>query len=146
MRYSFFTALRTVTARSPMMAIRNADAFYPSCSNQLMVANQNAHAFRPNSIVAKKRMPKSLVGAMTRTMSASWHNSVHDRFFCIFCFLNSSALFSLAFHFSDVLERYFLNGSLRMVMRKRKCQDISVGRNQRSLFRSSRALADWRMS
>ena len=45
-----------------------------------MVANQNAHAFRPNSIVAKKRMPKSWVGAMTKMMSASWHNSVHHRF------------------------------------------------------------------
>ena len=30
--------------------------------SELMIANQNAHAFRPNSIVAKKRMPRSLVG------------------------------------------------------------------------------------
>ena len=63
-----------------MIAIRKAHAFDPSCSNQLMVANRNAHAFRPNSIVAKKRMPRSLVDAMTRTISASWHNSVHHRF------------------------------------------------------------------
>ena len=62
MKYSLFTDMRTVTVRSPMIAIRNA------------------HAFDPNSIVAKKRMPKSLVGAMTRTMSVSWHNSVHHRF------------------------------------------------------------------
>ena len=88
-----------------MIAIRNAHAFDPSSSNQLMVANQNAHAFRLNSIVVKNKMPRSLVGAMTKMMSVSWHNSVHHRFFCIFCFLNSSALSSLAFHFSDVLER-----------------------------------------
>ena len=55
---SFFTAMRTVTARSPMIASRNAHAFDPSCSNQLMVADQNAHACRPNSIVAKKGMPR----------------------------------------------------------------------------------------
>ena len=54
-----------------MIAIRNADAFDPSCSKQMIVANQNAHAFRPNSIVAKKRMPRSLVGDMTKMMSAS---------------------------------------------------------------------------
>ena len=36
-------------------AIRNAHAFDPSCSDQLMVANQNAHAFRPNSTVANMR-------------------------------------------------------------------------------------------
>ena len=33
-----------------------------------------------------------------------------------------------------------------MVMRIRRCQDISVGRNQRSLFWSSKTLPDWRMS
>ena len=70
-RYSFLTAMRTVTARSPMIAIRNAHAFDLSCSKQLIVANQNAHAFRPNSIVAKKRMPRSMVGAMTKMISAS---------------------------------------------------------------------------
>ena len=26
----------------------------PSCPNQLMVANQNAHAFRPNSMIAPR--------------------------------------------------------------------------------------------
>ena len=54
-----------------MIAIRNAHAFDLSCSNQLMVANQNAPAFRPNSIAAKKRMPRSLVGTMTWMISAS---------------------------------------------------------------------------
>ena len=71
MRYSFFTAMRRVTATNPMIAIQNAHAFDPSCSNQLMVANQKAHAFRPNSIVAKKRMPRSLVGTKTKMISAS---------------------------------------------------------------------------
>ena len=56
MKYAFFTAMRT----SPMLAIRNAHAFDLSCSKQLMVTNQNAHACRLNSIVAKKRMPRSL--------------------------------------------------------------------------------------
>ena len=53
-----------------MIAIRNAHAFDVSCSNQVMVAKQNAHAFRPNSMVAKRRMPKSLVGTMTKMISA----------------------------------------------------------------------------
>ena len=39
--------------------------------HQLMVANQNAYAFRPNSMIVKKRMPWSLVGAMTKMMPAS---------------------------------------------------------------------------
>ena len=68
-RYSFFTAMRTVTTMTPTIAIRNAHAFDLTCSNQLMVANQNAHAFRPNSVVAK--MPKPLVDTMTKMMSAS---------------------------------------------------------------------------
>ena len=66
-----------------MVAIRNAHAFDPSCSHQLMVANQNAHAFRPNFTVATmkiKKMSRSLVGAMTKMMSASRLNSVHHRF------------------------------------------------------------------
>ena len=63
-----------------MIAIRNTHAFDLSCSKQLMVANQDAHAFRPNSIVAKKRIPRSLFGAMTGTMSASRHNPIHHRF------------------------------------------------------------------
>ena len=63
-----------------MIAIRIVHAFDLSCSNQLMVANQNAHAFRPISIVTKKKMPRSLVGAMTKIMSASWRGSVHHRF------------------------------------------------------------------
>ena len=79
-RYSFFTAMRTVTAGNPMIAIRKAHAFDLSCSNQLVVANQNAHAFRPNSIVAKMKMSRSVVGAMTKMMSASWHNFVRHRF------------------------------------------------------------------
>ena len=58
-KYSFFTAMRKVTARNPMISIRNACAFDLSCSNQLMVANQNAHAFRPNSVVAKMMMSRS---------------------------------------------------------------------------------------
>ena len=64
-----------------MIVFRNAHEFDPSCSNQLMITNQNAHAFRLNSIVAKKRMSsKSLVGAVTKMMSASCNNSVHHRF------------------------------------------------------------------
>ena len=62
---------------------------------------------------------------------------------CIFCFLNSSDLFSLTFHFSFVLDRWFSNDSSRTVTRIGKCQDTSVGRNHRSLFRSSRALTNW---
>ena len=80
MRYSFFTAMRTPTARSLMISIRNAYVFDLSFPNQLMVANQNAHAFRPNSIVAKMKMSRSLVVAMTQMMVASWHKSVHHRF------------------------------------------------------------------
>ena len=84
-----------------------------SCSKQLMVANQNAHAFRPNSMIAK--MPRPLDDA------------------CIFCFLYSSDLLSLAFHFSFVLDRYYLNDSSRTVMRIEKSQDRFAGRNHRSL-------------
>ena len=58
-------------------------------------------------------------------------------FFLIFYFL---AFSSLAFHFSDVLERWFLNGSSRMIMLTRKCHDRSVGRNHRSLFWRSKTL------
>ena len=68
-RYSFFTAMRTVTARNAMIAIRKAHAFDLSCSKQLMVANQNAHAFGPSSTVARMKMKTnsgSLVVAMTK--------------------------------------------------------------------------------
>ena len=58
-RCSFFTAMRTVTARKPMSSILNAHAFDLSCSNQLMVANQNALAFRLKFIVAKMKMSRS---------------------------------------------------------------------------------------
>ena len=70
MRSSFVTVMRMVTAMNPTIAIRNDHAFL-SCSNQLMVANQNAHAFRPNSMIAKKRMPRPLVGPMTKMRPAS---------------------------------------------------------------------------
>ena len=56
---------------SPTIAIRSAHTFDLSCSSQLVVANQNAHASRPNSIVAENRMPRSLVGTMTKMISAS---------------------------------------------------------------------------
>ena len=96
-----------------MIAIPNAHTFDPSCSNLLMVAHQNAHAFRPNSIVAKKRLPRSLVGAMTKMMTASGQDSVQHRFSA--SSVNSSALSFSAFHFSDVLdpivlERFLTNG------------------------------------
>ena len=39
-----------------MIASLNALAFGLSCSNQLMVANQNAHAFGPSSTVARMKM------------------------------------------------------------------------------------------
>ena len=70
MRYSFFIAMRTVTARSPMIAIQNA-----------------------------QEDDAQVVG---------WYHDQDDS--CIFCFLNSSALFSLAFHFSIVFERFLTNG------------------------------------
>ena len=59
--------MRMVTAMSPTIAIQNAHALDPSCSNLLVVANQNTHAFGPNSILAKwkvKTKPRSLVVAI----------------------------------------------------------------------------------
>ena len=38
--------------KSLMIAIRNVHVLDLSCSNQLMISNQNTHAFRPNFIVA----------------------------------------------------------------------------------------------
>ena len=66
MRSSFFSAMKTATARNPMIAI------------------QNAHAFGPSSTVARMKMkmkmtPRSLAVAMTKTMVASGHNSIHHR-------------------------------------------------------------------
>ena len=49
------------------IANRNTHAFL-SCSSKLMVANQSAHAFRPNSTIAKTPIP--LVDAMTKMMLA----------------------------------------------------------------------------
>ena len=69
-----------------------------------MVANQNAHAFRPNSIVAKKRMPRSFVGDMTETMSAKWHNSAIIVFLHLLL-LELFGLVLLGLPFFDVLER-----------------------------------------
>ena len=68
MRSPFFTAMRMVTAVNPTIALGNAHALL-SYSNQLMVVNQNAHAVRPNSMIAKMRRP--LVDAMTKMMPAS---------------------------------------------------------------------------
>ena len=51
--------LRMVTASNPMIAIRIVHAMGLSCSNQLMSSDQNAHAFRPNSFVAKMKVSKS---------------------------------------------------------------------------------------
>ena len=48
MRYSFFSAIRMVTVRNPMIAIRNVHVLDLSCSKQLVISNQNTHAFRPN--------------------------------------------------------------------------------------------------
>ena len=39
-----------------MIAIRNVHAVGLSYSNQLMFSNQNAHAFRPDSIVSKMKV------------------------------------------------------------------------------------------
>ena len=71
------------TAKNPMIAIQHADAFCPSCSNRLMVANQNAHSFGPSSTVARMKMKmmmmmsRSLVVSTTKLMFASRHNSNH---------------------------------------------------------------------
>ena len=62
-----------------MNAIRIVHALDLSCSNQLTISNQNAHAFRPNSIVVKMKVSRSQVGAMTKMMFASWHYYVHHR-------------------------------------------------------------------
>ena len=40
-----FTAMRTATGNNQMIAIQIAHAFGPSCSNRLMVGNENARAF-----------------------------------------------------------------------------------------------------
>ena len=42
--------------QEPMIAIQNAHASGPSCSNQLMNANQIAHAFGPSSTVVRMKM------------------------------------------------------------------------------------------
>ena len=44
-RYSFFTVMRVMTAKKMMIAIRIVHAVGLSCSNQLMISNQNTHAF-----------------------------------------------------------------------------------------------------
>ena len=123
-----FTAMRTATAKNPMIAIQNAHAFGPSCSNRLIVANQNAHAFGPSSTVARMKMKTKfrLFGCFhdqdDGCQSAKFHSS---SLLLIFCFLSSSILSSLAFHFSDVLERV-LKGSSRMVMRMGRCQLVVI--------------------
>ena len=68
MRSSFLTAMRTVTARSPVIAIQNAHTCGLGCSNRLMIATQNARTFGPSSTVARMKMKtrsKSLAVAMT---------------------------------------------------------------------------------
>ena len=79
-----------------------------------MIAIRNAHAFRPNSIIAKKRMPMSLVGAMTRTMSASWQNYVNHLFLHLLLLeLFGLVLLGLPFFGcsrTTVLERFLTNG------------------------------------
>ena len=42
-----------------MLAIRIVHALDLSCSNQVIFSNQNAHAFRWSSSVAKMKMSKS---------------------------------------------------------------------------------------
>ena len=74
MRYSFFTATRMVTARNPMIAIRNAHALDLSCSNQLIIPNQNAHEFGPDSIGAPFRAQWRLHRAELSSFS--------DRYLC----------------------------------------------------------------
>ena len=91
MKYSFFTTMRMVTARNRMIVIRNAHAF-PSCSNQLMVANQNAHV---SSELHDRQEEDVRVAGRCHDQDDA----------CIFCFLDSSALFSLAIHFSFVINR-----------------------------------------
>ena len=66
--------MRRVTAKNLMIAIRIVNAVDLSCSNQ------NAHAFRSKSSVAKMKMSRSYVAAMTKMMFANWHNSIHHRF------------------------------------------------------------------
>ena len=75
-------AMRTATARIPMIAIQNAHEFDPSWSNQKMVAHQNAHACRPNSILAKK-MPSHDQDDVCQLAYFC-----RSSFFCIFYFLN----------------------------------------------------------
>ena len=82
-----------------------------SCSKQMMFSNQNAHAFRSNSSVAKMKMSSSEVGAMTTMMLASWHHSVHHRF--------SWSSASWPPRTWPSIFRMFLNGSSQMVMRIR---------------------------
>ena len=95
--YSFFTAMRTVIA----------------------IAIRNAHAF-PSELQCCQEEDAQVIGwchDQDDVCQLAW--LCPSSFFCIFCFLNSSAL-SLSFHFSGVVERH-----------------------QRSLFWSSRTLTDW---
>ena len=70
-------------SRRYFLAIQNVHAFGPSCSNRLMVVNQNARAFRMNSTVVKKKMnttSRTMVGVMSKMMIVSRHNFIHHRF------------------------------------------------------------------
>ena len=85
MRPSSLTAMRMVTAMNPTIAIQNAHAFDLSCPNRLVIANQNAHAIGPSSILAMQKMKtksRSLVVAMTKMMVAIRQNSIHHLRFC----------------------------------------------------------------
>ena len=63
-------------------------------------------------------------------------------FFRVFCFMVSSILSPLAFNFAGGLPRKFQKGASGMVTIIGKCQDISVGRIQGSLFWSSKTRPD----
>ena len=81
-----------------LAANQNTHACYLNCSNRLVSANQNAHAFGLSSSLARQKM------RMRMRYSRSQNVSIFILYFKLVCFLASSVL-SLAFNFSADLPR-----------------------------------------
>ena len=98
------TAMRMVTVMNPTIAIQKAHAFDLSCPNRIVIANQNARAFGPSSILARKNMKRrsrSLVVALIKMIVAIRQNSIHHHFSESSASWPPSILSSLVFNFED---------------------------------------------
>ena len=114
MRYPFFIVNWTVTARSPVSVIQSAHAFRLSCSNRLVTASQNTHAFCLSSTLVRQKM--TMKCSRSRMTASIYQSSTPGLLFSV-----SSGLPLRGWSSVVILEKQLANGHENRKMPRQTC-------------------------